>query len=207
MDPSEKYWDKIAAKYARSPIADQAAYEKKLDITRSHMRPDMEVLELGCGTGSTAILHAPYVKHIRATDIAQNMIDIAREKARDAGVTNVTFEHIAIDDLNQPDASLDMVLGLSILHLLDDWREVIADVHRMLKPGGTFITSTACLGGGMTVMKPIIALGRLLGFFPTVKFFTQNELRAAMRDAGFEIVHDWHPGGMKALFLVARKPG
>ena len=41
----------------------------------------MEVLEFGCGTGGTAIIHAPYVKHIRAIDISGNMIAIAKGKA------------------------------------------------------------------------------------------------------------------------------
>ena len=62
-------------------MADQAAYERKLAITRECLNPDAQVLELGCGTGSTAIAHAPYVRHIRATDVSSRMIEIARSKA------------------------------------------------------------------------------------------------------------------------------
>ena len=69
MNRSTKFWDKIADKYAKQPIADEAAYQKKLQVTQGHFHSDMEVLELGCGTGSTAIIHAPHVKHIRAVDI------------------------------------------------------------------------------------------------------------------------------------------
>jgi len=47
------------------------------------------------------------------------------------------------------DQTLDAVLGLSILHLLDNKEEVIAKVHRTLKPGGIFVTSTACIGDTM----------------------------------------------------------
>lgn len=63
MDRSEKFWDKIATRYSKKPVADEAAYQKKLQITQEYFRPDMEVLEIGCGTGSTAITHAPHVKH------------------------------------------------------------------------------------------------------------------------------------------------
>ena len=70
MSQTSKFWDKIAEKYAKRPIADEAAYQRKLAVTRDYFRPDMEVLEFGCGTGTTAINHAPYVKHIRATDIS-----------------------------------------------------------------------------------------------------------------------------------------
>ncbi len=58
------FWDRIAERYAKQPIADEAAYQKKLQVTRDYFRPDMAVLEFGCGTGSTAIAHAPYVKHV-----------------------------------------------------------------------------------------------------------------------------------------------
>ena len=60
---ASKFWDRMAKGYAKSPVKDQAAYEKKLEITRGCFPPDAEVLEFGCGTGSTALLHAPHVKH------------------------------------------------------------------------------------------------------------------------------------------------
>ncbi len=74
MSGENRFWDKRAAKYAQHPVADQAAYEKKLEITRTHFRPDSEVLETGCGTGSTALAHAPYVKHILATDFSLEQV-------------------------------------------------------------------------------------------------------------------------------------
>ena len=43
----------MARRYARQPIADQASYEKKLEITRRYLSPESEVFEFGCGTGST----------------------------------------------------------------------------------------------------------------------------------------------------------
>ena len=66
MDRSAKFWDRIAKRYAKRPVADDAAYQKKLEITQSYFQPHMEVLEIGCGTGSTAITHAPNVKRIAA---------------------------------------------------------------------------------------------------------------------------------------------
>ncbi len=51
MDRSARFWDRIAKRYARTPVADEAAYQRKLKITRGYLRPDMEVMEFGCGTG------------------------------------------------------------------------------------------------------------------------------------------------------------
>ena len=141
MDRSAKFWDRIAERYAKRPVADEAAYRKKLDIARGYLRPDMEVLELGCGTGSTAIVHAPHVKHIRAVDISSDMLVIANRKAGAANIENITFERSAFDDLEVADGSTDAVLALSILHLLEDRDVAITRVHNMLKPGGVFVTN------------------------------------------------------------------
>jgi SAM-dependent methyltransferase len=125
MDDAEtvrtaRFWDRIAEWYARQPIADEAAYTGKLEVTRGYLRPDMEVLEIGCGTGGTAIAHAPHVKHIRAIDISAKMIAIAMTKAATAEAKNVDFEQASIDELNVADGSLDAVLALGILHLLNN---------------------------------------------------------------------------------------
>ena len=82
----------MAVKYAAQPIADEAAYQCKLAKTQEYLRPNMEVLEIGCGTGGTAIIHAPFVAHIRAVDISKEMIAISQSKAAEAGVAEAGFE-------------------------------------------------------------------------------------------------------------------
>ncbi|KAI9134744.1 class I SAM-dependent methyltransferase [Acaryochloris sp. CCMEE 5410] len=214
MAQSTKFWDKIADKYSKQPIADEAAYQKKLAVARDYFRPDMEVLEIGCDTGSTAILHAPYVKHIRAIDFSTNMIAIAQGKAEAENIHNVTFEQATIEDLAIPDQSLDAVLGLSILHLLEDKEgtmasglpSVISWVYQMLKPGGIFVTSTVCIGDTMGWFKLIAPIGRFLGFFPFVAVLTTQALADSLTQAGFELDYQWQPSKGKAVFIVAQKP-
>jgi 2-polyprenyl-3-methyl-5-hydroxy-6-metoxy-1,4-benzoquinol methylase len=205
MDQSKRFWDRIAERYSRKPIADEAAYQKKLQVTREYFQPEMEVLELGCGTGSTAIAHAPYVKHILAIDLSSRMIEIAQTKADDESIVNVTFKRSTIDALNVSAHSLDAVLGLNILHLLDNMEEVIAMVHNMLKPDGIFVTSTPCIGDTMKFFKVIAPIGKLFGLMPLVKVFTTKELESSLADAGFEIVYRWQPGRGEAVFIVAKK--
>lgn len=208
MEQTAQFWDKISDRYSKQPIADEAAYQKKLKVTREYFRPDMEVLEFGCGTGSTAIVHAPYVKHIRAVDISPKMIEIARAKADAAGIENITFEVAPCDEINAPDGSLDVVMGMSILHLLENREEMIVRVHRMLKPGGLFVSSTVCMAGLMSVLKLVIPIMRLFGKAPrTVKCFSVEELVQSLADAGFDIDYQWQPSKTKAVFIVARKKG
>lgn len=201
-----RFWDRWAERYSRQPVADEAAYQHKLEITRRYLRPDMEVVEFGCGTGSTALVHAPHVRRFLATDISGEMLRIAAIKAARAGVTNIDFRQCGIETFTAPEGSVDMVLALSLLHLLDDPRSAIAKVHRLLKPGGIFVTSTACLDDMARWLRPVAPLGHWIGLLPRLSFFSHAELTAMMTEAGFRIEHDWQPAAKKAVFVVAGKP-
>lgn len=205
MNTTAKFWDKLAPRYAAMPIADEAGYQKKLEITRQYLQPNSEVLELGCGTGSTAVLHAPNVKRYLAVDCSSGMLDLARAKAKEQGVTNLAFEQATVNEFNPSDARFDMVLALSLLHLLEDKEAVISRIHSFLKPGGVFISSTACLGDRMAYIKYIAPIGRFFGKMPLVKVFTVAELERSMVEAGFAIEYQWQPDPKKAAFMVARK--
>jgi ubiquinone/menaquinone biosynthesis C-methylase UbiE len=205
MDKSAKFWDRIAKRYAGKPIADEAAYQKKLKVTQEYLQPDMEALELGCGTGSTALIHAPHVKHLHAIDYSAKMIEIAKRKAERHNITNITFEQMDVDTVSFPDQSLDVVLGLSLLHLLVNKEEVTKRVYNMLKPGGIFVTSTACIADTMKFFKVIAPIGRFVGLMPYLSIFTTEELQGFICDAGFAIDYQWQPGKGKAVFIVAKR--
>ncbi|MAN77146.1 class I SAM-dependent methyltransferase [Pelagibacterium flavum] len=207
MTATSRFWDKTADKYARLPITHEDDYETKLRVTQGYLRPDMRLLEFGCGTGGTAIAHAPHVAHILAIDFSERMLEKARQRAHEAEVTNITFERADITTLPLPDQPYDMVLGLSILHLLKDPDAVIARVYRMLRPGGYFVSSTACLGDTMGYFKVLAPIGRALGLLPILKVMSTDEVIAKIKRPGFEIAHRWKPGPDRALFVVARKPG
>lgn len=206
MATASKFWDRLADRYARQPIADEDAYRTKLRITQGYFRPDMEVLEFGCGTGGTAIIHAPFVQHIRAIDFSEKMLEIARARAADAGVENIGFERADIAELTAVDGRYDAVLGLSILHLLEDKDAAIAKVFAMLKPGGIFVSSTTCIGDTMKIFKVVAPIGKAMGLLPQLDVMTSSELVASLAAAGFGIDHQWQPGKGKAVFIVARKP-
>lgn len=205
MDRESEFWNKRADRYSQRPVADEDTYRAKLEKTREYFRPDMNVLEIGCGTGSTAIAHAPFVRHILATDFSTRMIEIARDKAKAAGIDNVTFEAVDAEGVDVPDASMDAVMAHNLLHLVEDWQQVIADVHRMLKPGGVFVTSTACIGDMLFLFRLIIPVGRFLRLFPLVKVFTAADLKQSLEGAGFAISYEWQPRKNAAFFVICRK--
>jgi len=167
----------------------------------------MQLLEVGCGTGSTALTHAPLVNHILAIDFSEKMVELAEAKRVSAGIQNVDFECKTIETLNAPDNSFDVVLGLSILHLLQNWNATIEKIYSLLKPGGWFISSTTCLADSMKILKFIAPIGRAVGLLPELAIFTRDELKQGLRSAKFSLEHEWQPERNQAVFIVARKPG
>jgi SAM-dependent methyltransferase len=104
-----------------------------------------------------------------------------------------------------PDGSIDVVMAHNILHLLEDRERAIADIHRMLKPGGVFVSSTACIGDMMLPLRLIIPVGRFLRLFPLVKIFSVAELKESVENAGFEVDYEWQPKKSAAAFIIWKK--
>lgn len=202
---SAEFWDRVAAGYSKQPIADTESYARKLAATQALMRPDMAVLEFGCGTGSTALEHASHVARLVATDVSAAMIDIAREKAAQANINNVSFEPAGVEDFEAPDASFDMVLALNLFHLLPDRSAALAKIHRLLKPGGIFVSSTVCLADRMWFLRPIIPIMQWIGKAPYVSFLSADAMLQEVTAAGFKEQEHWSHGRTNSLFLIATK--
>lgn len=205
MSKDAKFWDRHAARYAKSKISDQASYEAKLARTQELFTPETRVLEIGCGTGSTALIHAPKVAAIRAVDFSAEMIAIARDKAVAAGIDNIAFDVAGLDDLRPEDGPYDVVMAMSVLHLLDDLDQALTRIRPLVKPGGAFVSSTACLGEKMWFMKPFAPIGRAIGLMPMFKVFTRKHLEARLEANGFRIVHSWRPEKALAVFIIAER--
>lgn len=202
---SAEFWNRAAAKYAKSPIRDEATYEEKLETTRRFFEAGCRVLEFGCGTGSTAIRHAPHVGSIVATDISSSMIAIAGEKADAEGIENIEFRCETLEDCTEPEGSFDVVMAHNILHLLERPSDAIEASYRLLKPGGVFVTSTACLGDGFPLWRVLLFLAQLVGKAPYVNVLTREALKSSFLRAGFVVELEWKRPGI-AAFIILRKP-
>ncbi len=198
------FWNSLAKKYAARPVGDPAAYAETLDRVRAHLAPGAKVLEVGCGTGSTAILLAPAVAAYTATDVATKMLTIAQAKPEASGLPNLTF--LEADTLSAPEGPFDAVLAFSLLHLVPDLRESLAALHARLAPNGLLISKTVCLAELGAWLRVLIPAMRAVGLAPPVWFLKRAELQQAIRDAGFEIVETGdYPEKRAAHFIVARK--
>lgn len=205
-----KFWDGVAPKYAADPIKDQEAYEYTLGRTKSYLGADDKVLEIGCGTGSTALLIAPGVASIEGTDISPGMLNVAAERKAKAGVQNATFTTQSATEAARRSGSFDAVLAFNILHLVEDPKAVVAAIHDGLPVGGIFVSKTPCIGDRSVGLKrflfrAMIPLMKLIGKAPSkVHFMTHAGVDNLISDAGFDIVES---GNFPAIsrYVVARK--
>lgn len=205
MHTQAKLWNRMAKQYSKAPIKNRDAYEKKLEISRGFFDKNTHVLEFGCGTGSTAISHAPYVKHILAIDISDNMLKIATKKAKEAGIDSISFRQNSVEDLEASNDEFDVVLALSVLHLLENPKSAIEKVFKIVKPGGVFISSTACLGDVRAFWKHLLPVGQFAGVLPPVNMFTRDELFELIQSSGFRLEYEYRPSIKEAVFFVFKK--
>lgn len=204
-----RFWDRSSRKYARSAIADQAGYDRTLARTRDLLKPTDRVLELGCGTGTTALKLAPAVRTYLATDISPGMIAIAEEKRAAEPVEWPAFRAATADGLAEEGGeAFDAVLGFNYLHLVRDLDATLKAVHDLLGPGGLFVSKTACVGDMNPVFRLLLPVMRALGKAPHVTLLGVEALKARLVAAGFEIVaveNHATKGGEARPYIVARR--
>lgn len=205
-----KFWNKIARKYAQDPIADEQAYAQTLDRIKSYVKETDTILEIGCGTGTTALILAPSVAHITGTDLSQEMITIAQEKQTSQSIKNATFRTF---DAQKPNSThqYQAVLALNLLHLVQDLSATLAGVHSALDTNGLFISKTVCMPTakgriGFWLLTRIIPLARMIGKAPFARIPEIHNLESSISEHGFEFIECGnYPENPPRRFIVARK--
>lgn len=153
---------------------------------------------------------ADMAKEVRGIDISSNMIEIAERKADERNIKNIGFTRAAIFDESLGKELFDLILALSVLHLVDDSAQVMERVNQLLKPGGIFISATPCLGEktflSVLMNIPIFLLSKM-GLIPSINFFRASSLAAAVTNAGFQMIEqkDLSVRPLRECFIIARK--
>ena len=204
-----RFWDRSSRKYAKSVISDPAGYERTLERTSAYLQPRHSVVELGCGTGTTALRLGKSVRHYLGTDISSGMIAIAREKLAAEPIPSLSFRTVTAEELADEEARFEAVLGFNYLHLVRKVPGTLRSIHALLKPGGLFISKTPCLGE----VNPLIRLAllpamRATGLAPHASAFSASGLKRLIVDAGFEVLgSESHAskGEDHCRYIVARK--
>ncbi|MEM6577277.1 MAG: methyltransferase domain-containing protein [Pseudomonadota bacterium] len=207
MQTDAAFWTRVAPKYAKRPISDLTSYEHTLSRIRDNISPTSKVLELGCGTGGTALKLAGDAAEILATDISEGMISEAMKRPQ---ADNVRFAVAEVFSPTLEKHEFDVVLALNLIHLLPNTTEYLNRVRALLKPGALFISKTPCLSDGnlgfkFGLMKAAIPIMQWMGKAPYVRFFSARELEADIEAAGFQVIETGNfPVRPSSRFVVAR---
>jgi ubiquinone/menaquinone biosynthesis C-methylase UbiE/DNA-binding MarR family transcriptional regulator len=108
-----------------------------LQLLPALLDPDVAVGDLGCGSGRLAATIAPYARSVVAVDASPEMLDVARSRL--AGFANVDVVEGRIEDLPLASGSLDLALVVHLLHHVADPSAALAEVARVLRPGGRVV--------------------------------------------------------------------
>jgi len=153
------------------------------------LQPGEAVLDLGSGGGIDVILSAKRVGptgKAYGLDMTDEMLALARENQKKAGVENVEFLKGAIESVPLADNSVDVIISNCVINLSGDKDRVLAEAFRVLKPGGRFAVSDVVVRGEVPadVRKSIeLWVGCIAGALE------ENEYRKKLARAGFESVN------------------
>jgi len=150
------------------------------------LQPGQVVLDLGSGGGIDVLLSAKRVGptgKAYGLDMTDDMLALARENQRHAGVTNVEFVKGEIENIPLPDNSVDVIISNCVINLSADKDRVLREAFRVLKPGGRFAVSDVVVRGSVPeeVRKSMLLwIGCIAGALE------ESEYLEKLKGAGFE---------------------
>lgn len=183
----QEQFGKTAAHYLTSaPHAKGKSLERLVDLTQP--KKDWRVLDIATGGGHVAYTFAPHVARVWATDITQEMLDQVKAESGKRGLANVRVTYAKAEALPFEDQSFDLVTCRIAPHHFDSIPQFLAEVHRVLKPGGTFALVDNVVPPGSTG-DYVNAFERLRD--PShLRAWTMQEWRDALKAAGLAIGHE-----------------
>jgi len=190
---SESMWDRLANNWDTPGVSLGENDLKIIEKAKKNLNTNSIVLDYGCATGSIAIEIAGMVKESHGIDISSKMIGIAVKKAGDCKISNINFMKATIFDERLHQESYDLILGLSLLHLVNDLPQVMHRINQLLKPGGVFISATPCLGentfSSILVSIPLFLFSKIR-ILPHINFFSVSRLATLITNGKFQIIEN-----------------
>jgi len=162
--------------------AGQVRWKRRVTMLTSSIKPNSNVLEIGCGTGYFTKEIVKTKAKICAIDISEDLISIARNEINDE---NIEFKIENAYEMTYPDNTFDFVIGSSVLHHLEMDKSV-SEIYRVLKPGGAiFFTEPNMMNPQIAIQKNISYIKKKSGDSPDETAFFRWTLKAKLKKCGF----------------------
>jgi arsenite methyltransferase len=168
------------------------------------------VLDLGSGGGIDVLLSAGRVGpsgRAYGLDMTEEMLELARENQRKAGVENVEWLRGTIEQIPLPDDSVDVVISNCVINLSADKRKVLREAARVLRPGGRFAVTDVIADDGMpeSVRNDMQQYTGCVAGALTPSEFERDLAEAGLREIEINETHRVHEHAGSAI-VRARKP-
>jgi SAM-dependent methyltransferase len=178
----------------------------------AELREGEVVLDLGSGGGIDVLLSARRVGPTGlayGVDMTDEMLELARRNAADAGVTNAHFLKGEIECLPLPDASIDVVISNCVINLSTDKPRVLREIHRVLRPGGRVGVADVVAEDRLSPEERA-QRGSYVGCIAGA--LSRSEYEHGLREAGFddvvvEFTHRVADGMYSAIVQAVKKKG
>ena len=210
-EKAQKFWDKHAKRYDSNERQFEPVYKDIIARTSKYLNLNDIALDYGCATGTKTIELAGKVKHIHGLDFSTGMITEAIKKKDELKILNISFSQGTIFNADLEKSSFDKIIAYAIIHLLDDDEKVIRRIYELLKPGGFFISSTACFKDNRACKRNLelkaSLLFKKLGLFPLhLNMYRTNDVENLIANQNFKIIEaEKIFDGISISFIVARK--
>ncbi|CAM2192025.1 SAM-dependent methyltransferase [Paraburkholderia kururiensis] len=174
-----------AAAYLTSHVHATGADLETLAATFKATCGGATVLDMGCGAGHASFAVAPHVREVVAYDIAPPMLATVAAAAKERGLSTVRVQQGAAESLPFADASFDWVISRLSAHHWRDVPKALAEVHRVLKPGGRVLFIDVA-GVDDPLFDTHFQAAEVLRDGSHIRNYRADEWLAFFRDAGFE---------------------
>ena len=188
MKQANTFWDKRSQRYDDRIRNHDSIYEKRIQKIKSLLKETDIVLDFACASGEISLDVAPHVQQVNGIDLSGKMIELAKKKAHERQIDNVSFNQTDVFDPHLAKHSYSAIMAFNIFHLLDDAPKVLDRLHDLLAPGGLLITETPCLGERSWIFKSVVKFAVALGLVPTVHSFTVADLESLVSGENFKIL-------------------
>ena len=206
-DEAPAFWNRRSEVFDKQVLSVyENAYRKTVKRSAAFLKKEDRVFEIGCGTGVATIPLSKYVKEITATDISENMIQKAREKAKNQSKDNIIFRTGELTEMEVEPERYDVVAAYNVLWYMKNQEEVLKKIYEVLKPGGIFLSATDCLGRNLSKDSVKKFWKSKLHLMPYVAFDTPISLMRKIQKNDFEVLEivNLHKNPPN-IFIAAKK--
>lgn len=201
MASRKQFWDRVAYIYTYFMKRNDTAYRESVKMMKPFLNKNMDVLEIGCGTGQISFLLNRYVRMLIASDYSEKMIEKARKRSK---CNNIEFRVEDGTKLSFKDESFNALVIANVLHIVPDSDSILREARRVLKNDGfLFIINFINDKEETTFLEKLM---KRLGF-KTYRKFTEKKFIKYIEGLGFKMIKTKliKASPLNELILIAKK--